>query len=241
MKFGCIAPSVISLPWDLHALVPDNAQALTVTLNVRNGLPGEHERALDNMPRAADVLIDEGAKAIVVMGVPVAARRGYAEDCARLNALTEARGAVPIISSLAASALALRHLGAKRPLFITQYDDEVNAAIVAFCRAAGVEAAGCVGLGAGNAAQVNALSVADYEALTKSALARHPGADGVFLSARGNLLSLTAKIEATFGLPAVEQVQASVWWALSTLGMKLSGPGRLFPADFPNAGGAAQS
>ena len=240
MKFGCIAPSVISLPWDLHALVPQGAQALTVTLNVRNGLPGEHERALDNMPRATNVLIDEGAKAIVVMGVPVAARRGYAEDCNALAALTADRGAVPIISSLAASARALQHLGAKRPLFITQYNDAVNADIVAYCRDAGVTAAGCVGLGAGNAAQVNALSVADYESLTKSALARHPDADGIFLSARGNLLSLTRKLEATFGLPAIEQVQAGVWWALSTLGAPMPGAGRLFPPDFARAGGAIQ-
>ena len=105
MKFGCIAPSVVQLPWDLHALLPKDVQALTVTLNVRNGLPGEQERAIDNMRRATDVLIDEGADAIVVMGVPVAARRGFASDRAALDALTADRGAVPIISSLAESAL----------------------------------------------------------------------------------------------------------------------------------------
>jgi maleate cis-trans isomerase len=68
------------------------------------------------------------------MGIPVAARRGIASDRTALNALTADRGAVPIISSLAASALALKHLGARRPLFITQYNDEVNAAIVSYCR-----------------------------------------------------------------------------------------------------------
>jgi maleate cis-trans isomerase len=219
MKFGCIAPSVIQLPWDLHALLPEDIQALIVTLNVRNGLPGEHERALDNMQRAADVLVDEGAKAIVAMGVPVAARRGFATDRAALGALTADRGAVPIISSLAASALALQHLGTKRPLFITQYNDEVNAAIVAYCRDAGLKAAGIVGLGATNAAQVNALSVSDYEALTRKALDEYPSADGVFLSARGNLLALTRRLQATLGLPAIEQVQAGVWWALSQFGV----------------------
>src|SRR5438105_1892736 len=99
MKFGCIAPSVIALPWDLHALLPQDVQALTVTLNVRNGLPGEHKRAIETMRRAVDVLIDEGAQAIVVMGVPAAARRGFASDRTALDALTTDRGAVPIISS----------------------------------------------------------------------------------------------------------------------------------------------
>jgi len=232
MKFGCIAPSVVQLPWDLHALLPKDVRALTVTLNVRNGLPGEQERAIDNMHRAADVLIDEGAKAIVVMGIPVAARRGFAADRAALRALTADRGAVPIISSLAATALALKHLGAKRPLFVTQYNEEVNAAIVAYCRDAGVPAAGIAGLGATNAAQVNALSVSDYEALARRALEKHPDADAIFLSARGNLLSLTSKLEATLGLPTIEQVQASVWWSLLELGVAASSnAGRLFAAD----------
>ena len=229
MKFGCISPSVVGLPWDLQALLPNGVQALAVTLNVRNGLPGEHERAIDSMRRASDVLIDEGAQAIVVMGVPVAARRGYAADQAALKALTADRGAVPIISSLAASALALRHLGASRPLFITQYNEEVNAAIVAYCRDAGVNAAAIVGLGAANAAQVNALSVSDYEALTRRTLEAHPNADALFLSARGNLLALTRKLEAAFGIPAIEQVEASVGWALSELGVAASASaGRLF-------------
>lgn len=239
MRFGCVAPSVVQLPWDLHALLPKDVQALTVTLNVRNGLPGEQERAIDNMRRATDVLIDEGADAIVVMGVPVAARRGFAPDRAALEALTADRGAVPIISSLAASALALRYLGTKRPLFITQYNAEVNAAMLAYCRDAGVNAAGVVGLGAANAAQVNALSVSDYEALTRRALDEHPNADGIFLSARGNLLSLTRQLEASLGLPAIEQVQASVWWALSRLGgVPSSSAGRLFASDQPTQDGS---
>jgi maleate cis-trans isomerase len=233
MKFGCIAPSVVQLPWDLHALIPQGVQALTVTLNVRNGQPGEQERAISNMQRAADVLIDEGAQSIVVMGVPVAARRGYAADRTALDALTAARGAIPIISSLAASALALEHLGAKHPLFITQYNDEVNAAMVGYCREMGLNVGGIVGLGATNAAMVNALSVSDYEDLTRRALDKHPKTDGIFLSARGSLLALTRKLTAAFRLPAIEQIEASVWWSLAQLGAAPSaGAGRLFPPDF---------
>jgi maleate cis-trans isomerase len=232
MKFGCVSPSVVQLPWDLPTLLPKDVQALTVTLNVRNGLPGEHERALDNMHRATDVLIDEGAKAIVVLGVPVAARRGFAADSAALKALTADRGAVPIVSSLAASVLALQHVGAKRPLVVTQYNDEVNAAIAAYCRDAGLAVAGIAGLGASNAAMVNALSVSDYASLTKRALDQNPQVDGLFLSARGSLLSLTQTLETTLGLPAIEQAQATVWWSLSRLGVvPSSGESRLLRPD----------
>lgn len=217
-KFGSVASSIIQLPWDLHALLPKDVQALNVTLNVRNGLPGEQERAVEQMQRAADVLIDEGAKAIVVMGVPIAARQGYATDSSRLQALTAGRGAIPIISSLGASALALKHLGAKKPIFITQYNEAVNQAIVGYCSDMGVNAATAVGLGASNAAMVNALSASDFDALARRTLKEHPDADGIFLSARGNLLAVARDLQATFHIPVIEQVEASVWWALSKIG-----------------------
>lgn len=232
MKFGCIASSIVQLPWDLHALLPKDVQALTVTLNVRNGLPGEQERAVEQMRRAADVLIDEGAKAIVVMGVPIAARQGFATDSARLQALTAERGAIPIISSLGASALALKHLGVNKPLMITQYNEAVNEAIAGYCRDMGVNAATVVGLGASNAAMVNALSASDFDALARRTLKEHPDADGIFLSARGNLLSVARTLQATFNIPVIEQVEASVWWSLSRLGIApSSGAGGLLASS----------
>ena len=54
MKFGCVAPSVIVMPSDLHALTPAGAEALVVSLNVRNGQPGEADRAVRVLQRAAD-------------------------------------------------------------------------------------------------------------------------------------------------------------------------------------------
>jgi maleate cis-trans isomerase len=228
-KFGCIAPSVVQLPWDLHALLPGTVQANVATLNVRNGRPGEFERALGILRGAAEVLIDEGSEAIVILGVPVAARRGFETEQKEHDALTADRDRVPIISSLAASALALRSIGVRRPLLITQYDEEVNRQIVRFYRDAGLESAGAVGLGATNAKEVNALAASDYAGLAARALKTHRNADGIFLSARGNLLKVALELETSTGLPVIEQVQAAVWWSLSRLGVgPVSAQGRLF-------------
>lgn len=227
-KFGCISPSVLQLPSDLHRLLPASVQANIVTLNVRNGRPGEIERALGILRGATDVLIDEGAEAIVVMGVPVAARRGFATEQKEHDALTADRGAVPIVSSLAATTLALKGLAVKHPLIITQYNGEVNRQIVDFYRDAGLEAAGAVGLGATNAQQVNALTADDYERLALGALDEHPQADGIFLSARGNLVDVALRLESSKQLPVIEQIQASIWWSLNKLGARTDQPrGRL--------------
>ena len=216
-KFGCISPSVLNLPWDMQDALPPGLSVAVVTLNVRNGLPGEYERALGIQRGAADVLIDEGCGAIVAFGVPVSAKRGYAAEKAALNELTADRGAVPITSSLAASALRFLELSARRPLLVTQYASDVNEQLLAFYRDAGLEPAGAVGLGARNAAEVNALGPEDFYHLAQRAIRENPSADGIFLSARGNLLEVARKMEAGIQLPVVDQVQAAVWWAGSVL------------------------
>ncbi len=227
-KFGCISPSVVQLPWDLPALLPERVEAAVVTLNVRSGLPGEFERALGNLRGAADALVDNGAQALIVFGVPISARRGFAAERTALRALTSDRGAVPITSSLAASVLAFQRLDVRHPLLVTQYAEDVNAAIVAFYRDAGIDAAGAVGLGASRAAEVNALTPADFAALARRALERHPAADGIFLSARGNLFALARQLETALNLPVIEQIETSLWWSLSQLGeAALAGTGSL--------------
>jgi maleate cis-trans isomerase len=227
-KFGCVSPSVLNLPWDMSDALPPGLNVAVVTLNVRNGRPGEHERALGIMRGASDVLIDEGCGAVVTFGVPVSARRGYAAERDALLALTADRGAVPITSSLAASALGFRELGVSRPLFITQYSAEVNALLLAFYRDAGLDPAGAAGLGATNAKEVNALGADDFYDLARRTVRENPGADGIFLSARGNLLNVAMKLEAEVDLPVVDQVQAAVWWARSVLDVPpRKGAGRL--------------
>lgn len=217
-KFGCICPSVINLPWDLSEAIGSDLAVAVVTLNVRNGMPGEQERAVSIMRGASDVLIDEGCEAIVVMGVPVSARRGYAAERDALNALTADRGAVPITSALAASAFALRGSGVKRPLLVTQYAPDVNAQLVTFYRdAAGIEPAGAVGLNARNAAEVNALSTDDFYQLAVRAFRENGSADGIFLSARGNMCANASNLKRELGVPVLDQIQAGIWWARSEL------------------------
>ncbi len=220
MKLGFILPSVLVLPSDVSRFVADGVEILNVTLNNRNGLPGEAERALANLPQAANVLVDEGAQAIVVMGVPVAARRGFVLDGIALDALTAERGAVPIVSSLKASVRALKHLGVRRPLFVTQYDEPLNLAIRRYAESDGLEPAGCFGLDAKNSREVNALSDADFGRLATDGMAIHGDADAIFLSARASMLNLAIALEAKFAIPVIEQTQASMWWLLDRVGLQ---------------------
>jgi maleate cis-trans isomerase len=217
-KIGCISPSIVQLPWDLSDMLPGHVSAIVATLNNRNGKPGEEERSNAALPGAVNVLADEGAEAIVALGIPNAARRGYEADTKLWADLGRER-AVPIVSSLTATILACRHLGIEHALLITQYDEPSNERILTFCRAAGLAVDGAAGLGCRNAADVNAKGPADYDALARATLPRYPLCDGIVIFARGNMAAVAIELERDTKIPVIEQTQATVWWAFSQFGL----------------------
>jgi maleate cis-trans isomerase len=227
LKIGCISPSVVQLPWDLTALLPDDVTAIVATLNNRNGKPGEEERSNASIPGAVHVLADEGARAIVALGIPNAARRGFAAEQELFGTLSRERG-VPIVSSLTATALACLHLEVRHAVLVTQYDEPSNEKIVAFCRDAGLNVDAAAGLGCRNADEVNAKGPADYDALARTTLPRYPRCDALIIFARGNMLPIARALEDEANVPVIEQTQATTWWTLSQLGHPVpSGHGKL--------------
>jgi maleate cis-trans isomerase len=181
-------------------------------LNVRSGRPGEQERALAEVESSVEVLVDEGAQAIAVFGVPISARQGFPKESKIHRRLSETKG-VPVISALAATILELQSRNLKRPL-VTQYSPEINERIKQYFRDAGLDAFDSVGLSRMNAAEVNATSPNDYYRLAKAALTERPLADSLFLSARCNLRDVALCLEAETGVHTVYQDQAALWWAL---------------------------
>jgi maleate cis-trans isomerase len=211
--FGCIRPSTFQLPSDLQQILPHGVRAAISVLNVRSGRPGEQERALAEVESAVEVLVDEGAQAIAVFGVPISARQGFPEESKIHRRLSETKG-VPVLSALAATILELQSRNLKRPLLVTQYSPEINQRIEQYFHDAGLDAFDSVGLSRKNAAEVNATSPDDYYRLAKAVLAERPLADSLFLSARCNLRDVALCLEVETGVHTVYQDQAALWWAL---------------------------
>lgn len=213
---GFISPSVVTVPSDLEAMLPSGVRVAITTLSVRNGVAGEPERAVAAIEGAVEQLVYESAQAVITFGIPLAARRGFAEEQRAYGALSAANG-VPVTSSLMASIAWLNEVRKTRTLSVTQYNPEANAQIARYFAAAGANVIASAGLGAANAAQVNALSPDDYYALAKSALAEHPSADSLFLAGRGMLNDVAQRLERETGLPVVHQYPAAFRWALAAI------------------------
>jgi maleate cis-trans isomerase len=53
--------------------------------------------------------------------------------------------------------------------------------------------------------------------LALRAFRENGSADGIFLSARGNMCANASKLERELGVPVLDQIQAGIWWARSEL------------------------
>src|SRR5579884_1006335 len=195
--YGWVSPSTIQLPWELQAMLPEG------------------------------VVVGEGARAVVLAGVPLAVRQGYRREQEAHRTWSE-RAGVPVTSGSAAAVLGLEALGARRPVVVTAYLEEFNRLIAAYLEEAGLAVAAVGGLSVRSPAEASQTEPGAYYGLARELLRAHPHADSVFLGTRGNVMEVVLQLEDDFGLPVVHSPQAGLWWALRHLRIAPSpGWGRL--------------
>jgi maleate isomerase len=231
--YGWVSPSTIQLPWELEAMLPEGVGVVATNLNVRAHQAAEFERAQQGIEAAVDVVVGEGAQAVVLAGVPLAVRQGFQRE-QDAHAAWSQRAGVPVTSGSAAAVAGLWALGARRPLVVTAYLDEFNELIVRYLGDAGLDVAAVAGLSVRSPAEASQTRPEAYFRLAKQLLLAHPESDSVFLGTRGNVMGVALQIEEDFGVPVVHSPQAGLWWALRHLrvaprpgwGRLLSLPGR---------------
>ena len=222
-----ISPSTVQLPWELPPMLPEGVGIVCTALNVRAHQASEFDRAQQGIEGAIETVVTEGARAVVLAGVPFAARLGYAGDTALHQQWSERFG-VPVISSTAAAVEALRALGCQRPVLATAYLPALNDQIVAYLAEAGITVAGAHGLAVRSPAEAAAVSDSAYYGLARDLVAAHPAADAILFGTRGNILREVLHLEADLGLPALHSPWVGLWWALGHLRVApRSGCGRI--------------
>lgn len=221
-KFGYVSPSTIQLPWELQDMLPEGVGVVATVLGVRAHRDEEFQRAQEGIQSAVDSVVGEGAQAVVLGGVPVAARLGYeAEREARR--VWEQKSGAPVISGIGAAVQALEHLGARRPVAATAYLDEINRMIFKYLSDAGLQPVAIQGLRVTSPAEASRVEQIEYQRLARELVARHPEADSIFLGVRGDIQQTALLLEAEYGLPVVHGGLAGLWWALRHLGVPFSG------------------
>lgn len=220
-RIGYVAPSAVRLPWEMQELLPEGVVLLATSLRVRSYTDAEFDAARAAVAEAVGYLVEQGAQGVLLAGVPIAVREGYAREQEWLEKLRATYG-VPVISGIAASVEGFRHRGVRQPLVATLYLEGMNAQIAAYLTEAGMPPAALSGMGSRSPAESSRMDAGTLYHVVREQAAAHPGADGVFLGARVDLQEVATALEADLGLPVLHASQAGLWWLLRAV--RIAGP-----------------
>jgi len=175
---------------------------------------------VDALIAQADALVEErGWDGLIVSGAPKEAL-----NPGMWERVSEALK-IPVALALRSSVAALKAFGARRILLMTPVDDQLKQLYRDYLADFGVESLyPPQTLRAHTDAQK--LSSDQVEAMTRSALAKHPGVDAIYF--QGALLDpipILEKLEAELTLPIVASNPAMLWVILSKLGLRYQIPG----------------
>lgn len=224
------------LPAAFYRMAPDGVSLAFLTVKReggRGGNEGELDRIFDEVMGAARSLARAGVDLVILGGRPVVLRRGLEGAETLLQELSHDLG-VPVISDATAQARAYRALGSKRIATAHPFGEEENARHQAMITVLGFEPAGAAGYGS-TRVELSQLSPATALELGRQVLTANRQADTLlFPCPHWYVVDAIQPIEDEFGVTVVTNFQATLWDALTALGLTqpIKGFGRLL-REFP--------
>jgi arylmalonate decarboxylase len=198
-------------------------------VGVRSLTPEGYAAAFDAILPAAEHLAAQGVDAIMVIGTSLTFYRGPEAHDQLLEKLRAATG-LPVSTMSQAIVDGLREVGSKRIAVTTAYTDVVNRRLKELLIAAGFEVLSLECFNILEFGGPGKKSEAEIIALSETAVANAPGADGILISCGGlRTLGVAQPLEASCGIPVVSSTPAAFWAAMRLVGEsgRLAGCGRL--------------
>jgi len=129
-----------------------------------------------------------------------------------------------VINTSQSSTEALRSVGAKNIVIATPYTDDINDAAVDYFSKQGFNILKCSGLGYDDDLEIAALPLdVVYQLVRETDV---PEADAVFISCTNlKTVPIIESLEVDLKKPVVSAIQASLWYALRSVGVYDSVPG----------------
>lgn len=225
-----VPPAAGRVPPEPPALYPEMRFAAR-GLGLRRLAAEDYAEAVERVRQLATELVtEEGAEAVCLMGTSLSFFRGGAFNDALVAILQDASGR-PATTMSHAVCDALDALGARRIAVGTAYDDDVNRRLGDFLAARGFEVCAMEGLGIVEVEDVFDVTPEQVTALGRRAAEAAGGAaEAVFVSCGGlPALHLAGALEDELGLPVVASSTAGAWGAVRLLGHSGAAPalGRL--------------
>jgi maleate isomerase len=227
-RIGLLVPSSnTTVEPEFYRALPRGVTLHTARLFLTRIAPDAILGMVQDMETQAKLLASADVDVIVLGATAPSFLNGLGYDRELIAKLEAATGKRATTTSTALVE-AIRHIGAKRVVLGSAYDETVNGIAAAFLRASGLDVADMAGL-----ALVDNLLVGRLSSDTAYDLAmkvNRPGVDAIVLSCTNwQTMDAIEKIERDTGKPVISTTQATIWAALRTIGHTepIQGYGRL--------------
>lgn len=227
-RIGLMVPSSnTTVEPEFYRALPPSVTLHTARLYLTTIAPDSISRMVEDMETQAKLLASADVDVIVLGATAPSFLNGLGYDKELIAKIEGATGKKATTTSTALVE-AIGHLGARRVVLGSAYDEKVNAIARAFLEASGVEVVGVKGL-----ALVDNLVVGRLVVDTAYDLALevdHASADAIVLSCTNwQTMDAIERIERDTGKAVISTTQASIWAALRAIGYSepIAGFGRL--------------
>jgi maleate cis-trans isomerase len=227
---GLISPNLTEETLvDVYKIFPDGIRIEGRALKVGKYTDDEFHRAEQAFADLVRDLAREPLDFLMVTGELFLSYKGPGSDRQILDMVKKITP-TPASTVLTAVTRGCQALGLKRVVMATPFPEDQDERLVRFLAHDGIEVVGFRGLGCPNADVIWDLPPESGYDLATSLLREHPDVDGVYMPCnKWRIVSIIDRIENESGKPVVTNMQAWVWEALRTMGMKnpIPGYGRL--------------
>jgi maleate isomerase len=235
-RIGLLVPSSnTTVEAEFYRALPRGITVHAARLFLTRIAPESILRMVEDMETQAKLLATADVDVIVLGATAPSFLKGLGYDRELIAKIEAATGRTATTTSTAL-VQAIQHLGARRVVLGSAYDEKVNAIAKAFLEASGIEVVDVKGLALVDNLVVGRLGP---DSAYQLALAlEHSKADAIVLSCTNwQTLDAIERIERETGKPVISTSQASIWAALRALGYQngIEGYGKLLRELAPAA------
>lgn len=227
-RIGLLVPSSnTTVEPEFYRALPREVTLHTARLFLTRIAPESILKMVDDMETQARLLASAEVDVIVLGATAPSFLKGLGYDRELIQKIESATGRTATTTSTALIQ-ALQHVGARRVVLGSAYDEKVNGIAKSFLEASGVEVAGMKGLSLVDNLVVGRLG--PDSAYDLALEVDRPDAEAIVLSCTNwQTMGAIERIERETGKPVISTTQASIWAALRMLGYQgsITGYGRL--------------
>ena len=229
-RIGKVSPSRgDTYVYEFYKIVPENILLTQIATTVKKLTPDNFSRAFEAYEEAARTLVEEGAQTLIFGGGPVFVSQGTGSED-ELRARIRKNTSLSVTTEFSSVADASHALGVKRLGIISPYREALNGLIKSYFEQKGFRVPLIRGLGIERNIDIGNLPFDASYNLTMDAFREGPEVDAFYITcSRWRSAANIALLEKETGKPVVCSVQATIWSAFQSLGIKepISGYGVL--------------